>query len=92
MLHKITKILSAEPYKVICVFNTGEIREIDLAQWVKEFKMLDNNWTSRLADPHFFETVKVAEYGTLVWDNDIDLDPEVLYSMSSPASAPVGIS
>ena len=92
MLHKITKILSVEPYSVICVFNTNEVRKIDLTKFVNEFKILNNNWTSKLADPHFFETVKVADYGTLVWDNDIDLDPEVLYNMSKPALAPANIS
>ena len=86
MLHKITKILSVEPYSLVCVFNTNEIRRVDLAQWVNEFKNLNNNWTSKLADPVFFATVKVADYGTIVWDNDIDLDPEVLYRMSTPVA------
>jgi len=92
MLHKITKILSVTPYSLICQFNTQEIRKIDLTQWVNEFKNLNNNWTSKLADPNFFKTVRVADYGTLVWQDDIDLDPEVLYRMSSPAMAPAGTS
>ena len=84
MFHKISKILSAEPYSFTCVFNTNKILKIDLTEWVDEFKNLNNNWTSRLADTDFFVTVKVADYGTLVWDNDIDLDHEVLYSISAP--------
>ena len=86
MLHKITKILSVEPYSLVCTFNTNEVRKIDLTEWVNEFKKLNNNWTSRLADPNFFVTAKVADYGTIVWDGDIDLDPEILYRMSTPKS------
>ena len=79
MLYKITKIISIEPYTVTCVFNTGEIREIDFTDWVNEFKQLHNDWTSRLADPEFFITAKLADYGTIAWGEDIDFDPAVLY-------------
>ena len=31
-----------------------------------------------LKDPAFFAQVRVAEYGTVVWPNGVDLDPDVL--------------
>jgi hypothetical protein len=89
MLHKITKILSVASDSVICEFDHIEIRKIDLSDWIKEFKKLDNNWTSRLADPVFFASVKLADYGTLLWDNDIDFDPDVLYMRSTPSMSVV---
>jgi hypothetical protein len=86
MLYKIKKILTIKPFEIVCEFNTHEIRKIDLTDWVKEFKELNNGWTSKLAEPQFFMTAKVADYGTIVWGDDIDFDPQVLYQMSKPVS------
>jgi len=84
MLHKITQIISVQPFQVVCKFNTNEIRKIDLMEWVREFKAGNNGWTSKLADPAYFNTVKLDSYGTLSWDNQVDFDPDVLYQMSLP--------
>ena len=37
-----------------------------------------------LQDPQFFKQVRVnQELGTITWPNDVDLDPDVLYSRIS---------
>ena len=42
-----------------------------------------------LHDVDFFRQVRVdPEVGTLVWPNDVDLDPDVLYSQATEKSLP----
>ncbi len=42
-----------------------------------------------LEDVEFFRQVKVdAEAGTIVWPNDVDLDPDVLYSEATGTPIP----
>jgi hypothetical protein len=43
-----------------------------------------------LQDPAFFALVRVdPELGTLAWPNDVDLDPDVLYSQATGKPIPV---
>lgn len=84
MLHKITEIISIQPFLIECVFDKIEKRKIDLADWIAEFKTDNNGWTSLLADPNYFVKAKLASYGTLCWDNEVDFDPNVLYIKSEP--------
>ncbi len=84
-MKKIIHIIDVQPFDVVCEFNNGEVRKINFNEWVKEFENSKNGWTSKLAQPAFFNSVKLASYGTLLWENDIDFDPEVLYEMSVPA-------
>jgi hypothetical protein len=42
-----------------------------------------------LREPSTFARVTVDEYGeTIVWPNGADLDPDVIYGIAEPASAP----
>lgn len=44
-----------------------------------------------LEDLKFFRQVKVEpEAGTLVWPNEVDFDPDVLYSLATGTPLPVG--
>ncbi len=85
MLQKIVEIIAVKPFEITCKFNTGEVRTIELKEWVREFKEANNGWTSKLAEPEYFKTVKLASYSTLAWDNEVDFDPEVLYNVSEPS-------
>ena len=85
MLHKINKIIEIEPFSVVCLFNTNELRIIDLCDWIEEFKAANNGWTSMLADPEYFKTATLQD-GTLTWSNQIDFCPDVLYSKSKVAN------
>jgi hypothetical protein len=86
MMYRITKIISVKPFKIICLFNNQETRLIDFTDWVKEFSIKNNGWTSKLADPDYFQTVQLADYGTLAWSNEVDFDPGVLFEISKSVS------
>ena len=65
-------IIAAEPradYKVRVTFDTEETGVFDCSGY------LAHPYWKRLADPAFFRLVR-AEYGTLVWPDDIDIAPE----------------
>jgi len=88
MLHFIKKINKVnDDFSVVCEFNTNEIRQINLSQWVERFRKANDGWASRISDIDYFKTVKLDSYGTLSWDNQLDFCPDVLYEMSSPVRA-----
>ncbi|WP_031528260.1 DUF2442 domain-containing protein [Dyadobacter crusticola] len=82
MLYYIKKIVSIEDYTVKCLFNTGEVRTVDLEKIIEKYKLINDELVSRLADPDYFKSVNLDSYGTLTWDNGVDFDPDNLYKMS----------
>ena|ERR1700722_20000027 len=97
MLHRITKIISTKPYVVVCEWNNGEIRAINLEQKLKEWAAPTPSMFKALLDQKTFLSVKVDhESKTLYWPGmatmrdtsgklfktGLDLDPEVLYELS----------
>ncbi|TLU98168.1 DUF2442 domain-containing protein [Dyadobacter luticola] len=82
MLHYIKKIISIEDYAISCVFNTGEIRVVNLKGIIEKYSKINDGLISRLSDPGYFKSVKLDSYGTLTWDNGVDFDPDNLYNMS----------
>lgn len=81
MIHFITKIISVEPYKVTCLYNTGEVREIDMKNMLEHYAAT-SSFFKPLLDADYFKTVRLDSYGTLSWDNEIDFCPDVLYQNS----------
>ena len=93
MLPRVRKIIGVEPYKVTCLWNTGEIREVDFEPCLTDAKHYSP--INRLADPQLFETVQ-TDGRTLYWDNlltmidydgsqhpaPLDFDPDVMYRQS----------
>jgi hypothetical protein len=64
-------------YQLELVFADGVNGRIDFAPWV----VGRGGVFAPLEDKAFFARVSVnAELGTIVWPNDVDFDPEVLYS------------
>jgi|ERR1039458_574311 hypothetical protein len=97
MLPRIKDILSVESYSIKCLWNTGEIRIIDLEKELSNNK--SDSVLGKLLDKEIFSTVKVDnESGTIYWDNllnyhdldgtvkkgPLDFCPDVLYSLSKP--------
>ena len=99
MLHRIQKIISAQPYNIVCEWTNGEIRKIELETKLKEWASPAHSIYKGLLDKNIF--IKVAldpDSKTLFWDGllnmidtsgtkvkaALDLDPEVLYEMSRP--------
>jgi hypothetical protein len=73
MLYYIKKILSVNDYAVSCLFNTGEVRVVNLKETIEKYKKINDGLISQLSDN-----------GTLTWTNGVDFDPDVLYKMSEP--------
>ena len=84
MIHFITEILSSGQLSVVCRFNTGEVRLVDMRSVLGD--AIHSPFFSKLINPDFFSSVKLDSYGTLSWDGEIDFCPDVLYENSQPVS------
>jgi hypothetical protein len=82
MLHCITAINEVKPYKIICVFDHAETREIDFEKLINKYKITSPNLLGKLADISYFKSVTLDSYGTLNWQNEIDFCPDTLYKDS----------
>jgi hypothetical protein len=70
-----------DEYKVFLRFSNGEQRVVDLLPLLRGpiFEPIRQ-------DSAYFRTVHVdEESGTICWDNNADIDPEVLYGSYPPA-------
>jgi hypothetical protein len=83
MIHLITEILSSGQLAVVCRFNTGEERLVDIRKVLGD--AIHTPFFSKLLNPDFFNSVKLDSYGTLSWNDEIDFCPDVLYANSQPA-------
>ena len=75
-LHFVTEAESCGGYNVKVCFDTGERGVFNC-----EYLTADPYW-SRLKDARFFNTAR-AEYGTIVWDDNLDVAPESVWERSS---------
>jgi hypothetical protein len=82
MLYYIQKIVSVKDYTVSCLFNTGELRIVNLEKVIEKYRNINDGLVSQLSDPAYFKTVQLDSYGTLTWENGVDFDPDNLYKMS----------
>ena len=82
MLYYIKKIINVEGYSVICLFNTAEVRTINLEKIIEKYRKSNDGLISKLSDLNYFKTVSLDSYGTLTWDNGVDFDPDNLYKIS----------
>lgn len=64
-------------YSLLLTFKNGEQRIFD-AKPLLEYEIND-----KLKNIGFFMQAKVM-YGTVIWNDDIDIDPEHLYENSTP--------
>ena len=62
-------------YNLILTFSNGEKRQFDMNPY------LDKGIFQELRDMSKFNTVRLS-FDTIEWDNDADLDPEILYKYS----------
>ena len=87
MLHYIQKIINVEEYSVVCLFNTAEVRTINFQAIIEKYKKINDGLISKLSDLNYFKTVTLDSYGTLIWDNGVDFDPDNLYNISQIKNA-----
>jgi len=84
MIHLIKEIVSVDPFKLILRFNTGEVRLVDLTAKLNEWATNPQSKFAALKDFKNFRKVRLDEnFDTLVWENGIDLCPDVLYDLST---------
>lgn len=86
MFPRITKVRHVKDYILTIEFADGRIAEMDFAH-----KIMGRGGVFKpLEDVAFFARVQVdSESGTLVWPNDVDLDPDVLYSEATGIPLPL---
>ena len=73
--------VSCMPNYVLRVkFETGETRDFDVRE-----QLLPHKGYKRLENPTYFHKAHI-DYGTVVWDEQIDIAPEWLYEKSRPVA------
>jgi len=73
-MHWVKKINYIDGYKISLIFNDKTIKIVDVEPY------LDTGIFLELKDPKYFKRVKVVE-GTIVWPNEADFCPDVLYEV-----------
>jgi len=76
----IVRVLSVKPmegHKLLLAFSTGEKRVFDLTP------LLEKPAFRQLKNPGVFKSARIA-FGTVVWNDELDLAPESLYRSSVP--------
>ena len=73
-------------FRLALTFEGGERREIDLGP-ILSFKGV----FEPLRDPDYFRQVRInPDVGTIVWPNNADICPDVLYARSQPIQGTAG--
>jgi hypothetical protein len=77
MFPDVKSVRHLQGYRLELTFADGVTGVIDLTDLI----VGQGGVFAPLEDPAFFAQVRVNDdIGTIVWPNDVDLDPEVLYS------------
>jgi hypothetical protein len=71
----ITHVQPIKDFNLILTFENGEKRQFDMSPY------LDKGIFKELRDISKFNTVRLS-FDTIEWENEADLDPEVLYKYS----------
>ena len=86
MLPRIKSVRYIQDYRLELTFSDGVRAEIDFRTKI----VGRGGMFTPLEDVGFFRQVRVdPEAGTLVWPNDVDLDPDVLYSEATGTPLPM---
>jgi len=83
MIPEIIKVIPKENYFLLLLYENGEVREFDVKPYL-EFGIF-----RELRDKHLFFTVKTS-FDSVIWENQADLDPEMLYQRSTPTKLQIG--
>jgi len=72
----IKKVQALSDYQLILTFANGETKLFDMKPY------LETGIFQELKAVSMFNTVRVS-FDSIVWDNEADLDPEILYKNST---------
>jgi hypothetical protein len=85
MFPRIKKVRHIEAYRLELTFTNGETAELDFRNRI----VGRGGVFGPLEDIDYFKQVKVdPEIGTLVWPNEVDFCPDVLYSEATGKPLP----
>jgi hypothetical protein len=76
MYFAVKEVKPQDNYILILTFENGERRQFDMKPY------LDLGIFQELKDLRLFKTVKTS-FDSIEWDNEADIDPEILYQESS---------
>ena len=79
MYLSVTRVQPVQDYQLELTFENNEVRLFDVKPY------LTTGVFQKLRDMSLFKAVRVS-FDTIEWPGGVDLDPEVLYSESSPLS------
>lgn len=86
MFPRITQVRHIRDYLLELTFADGVRAELDFKKRI----VGRGGVFVALKNIDFFRQVRVdSELGTLVWPNDVDLDPDVLYSQATGKPIPI---
>lgn len=86
MMIKVTKIISIEPYTVICTLSNGGQYTLDVSPLIRNHSQL--NGVKKLLSNDVFRTARIGDMGEITWDNIVetdnitwnyDISPEYIY-------------
>lgn len=75
MYLSITDVKPLEDYKLLLTFENDEQKVFDVTPYLEVGKF------SELKDDTLFKSVHIS-FDSIAWENQLDLDPELLYSKS----------
>ena len=71
----VVDVAPLENYHLLLTFENGEKRQFDMTPY------MNLGIFQELKDENMFRTVKKS-FDTICWDNEADIDPEILYKES----------
>ena len=90
---RVVKILNKENFRLVCQFNNGDIRELDVFPLVTKHKHIVG--VEDILKNDVFDNVQIGEFGEILWSNivkdqttesnlywDYDISPEFAYAES----------
>src|SRR4051794_30812285 len=101
MMHFVEKLLDVVPYRLTLLFNTGEIRTVDLEPTLRARATSAQGAFVQLLEPSTFSQVRLDPASrTVCWEHLayelmpdgaerpalLDLCPDVLYEISTPGA------
>jgi len=99
---RITEIIEHTSYSLICKFNNGVVKKLDILPIIENHKHLEG--VQKLLNEPVFNSVRIGEFGEIVWDKivknshtgedsywDYDISPEFAYENSVEVESPLTI-
>jgi len=97
---RITQITVITHYNLICTFNSGAIKKLDILPIIEHHKHLTG--VESLLNEEIFKNAKIGQFGEILWEKiittehngevfcwDYDISPEFAYQNAIPLNVDV---